>query len=129
MSKTFLWDDTHLNTSPHSAAMDYGQTSLRFADVELDWLTHRVRKGGRLLHLSALHMKLLRFLMLSPTRVFTRSEILRSVWPQGVFVSERTVDVHMAALRKALDVPGQPNPVRTVRGRGYSLDDEDAGEF
>jgi two-component system phosphate regulon response regulator PhoB len=95
---------------------------LRFMDIELDWRGHRVRRGRRLLQLSTLDVRLLRFLMLSPGEVFTRDEILRRVWPQGVYVCDRTVDVHMAALRKALHDPHLPDPVRTVRGRGYSLD-------
>ncbi|MDB5397735.1 MAG: DNA-binding response regulator [Rhodospirillales bacterium] len=98
--------------------------TLRFLDIELDWQAHRVRRGKRIIHLSTLDLRLLRFLMLAPTRVFTRNEILKGVWPRGIFVTERTVDVHMAALRKALSDVGAPNPVRTVRGRGYSLDND-----
>jgi two-component system phosphate regulon response regulator PhoB len=95
---------------------------LKFLDLELAWTAHRVLKNGRALSLSTLHVRLLRFLMQWPTRVFTRSEILEHVWPQGVFVSERTVDVHMSLLRRAPHVAGHPDLLRTVRGRGYSLD-------
>jgi len=98
------------------------EETLRFMDIELHWRAHRVRRGVRLIHLSTLEMQLLRFLMLSPNRVFTRDEILRGVWPHGIFVTERTVDVHIAGLRRALHDPNGPNPLRTVRGRGYSLD-------
>jgi two-component system phosphate regulon response regulator PhoB len=122
MSEGLALDHTNLNNELGFAPQNFVDASLRFLDIELDWLAHRVIRGGRLLHLSTLHVRLLRFLMLSPTRVFTRSEILQNVWPQDVFVLERTVDVHIAVLRKALDVPGRTNPVRTVRGRGYSLD-------
>ena len=102
-----------------------GDAVLRFMDIELDWRAHRVRRGQRSIHLSTLDLRILRFLMLAPTRVFTRDEILQGVWPRGVFVTERTVDVHMAALRKALSDADGTTPVRTVRGRGYSIDSAD----
>ncbi len=95
---------------------------LRYFDIGLDWRTHRATRAQRPIHLSTMDLRLLRFLMLAPEQVFTREEILDHVWPKGVHVCDRTVDVHMAALRKALHVPHQPDPVRTVRGRGYSLD-------
>jgi two-component system phosphate regulon response regulator PhoB len=91
-------------------------------DIELDWDKHRLKRGSRDVRLSTLDLSLLRFLMIEPSRVFSREEILKGVWPRGINVGARTVDVHIAALRKALDVSSAPNPVRTVRGRGYSLD-------
>ena len=101
---------------------------IRYVDLELDWRTHRATRGRRTIHLSLLDLKLMRLFMLAPGQVFTRTEILEAVWPIGIHVCDRTVDVHMAALRKALHVPHAPNPVRTVRGRGYSLDYmDDAG--
>ena len=106
-------------TAPHELRAD---GTLLYLDIELDWRTHRVTRGRRPIHLSTLDLTLLRFLMLAPGQVFTRDEILDCVWPKGVHVCDRTVDVHMAALRKALHVPDQPDPVRTIRGRGYSLD-------
>jgi len=72
--------------------------------------------------MTTLQVRLLRFLMLTPETVFTRAEILKQVWPQGTFVSERTVDVHVAAVRKAVNQPGKPDLIRTIRGRGYALD-------
>jgi two-component system phosphate regulon response regulator PhoB len=98
------------------------ETTLRYLDIELDWRTHRATRARRPIHLSTLDLKLLRFLMLAPGQVFTRAEILEHVWPKGVHVCERTVDVHMTALRKELHVRDKPDLVRTVRGRGYSLD-------
>jgi two-component system phosphate regulon response regulator PhoB len=91
-------------------------------DIELDWEHHRIRRGDRDIHLSALETRLLRFLMEAPRRVFTREELVQGVWPAGITVGPRTVDVHIASLRKALSIPHAPNPVRTVRGRGYSFD-------
>jgi two-component system phosphate regulon response regulator PhoB len=95
---------------------------LRFADIELDWWAHRVRRGAQLICLSPLDIRLLKFLMECPGRVFTRKEILQGAWPPNLFVTERTVDAHIATLRKALGKFGQPEIVRTVRSRGYSLD-------
>lgn len=94
-------------------------------DVELDWDQHRIRRQMREIHLSALETRLLRFLMEEPRRLFSREELMKGVWPAGITVGPRTVDVHIASLRKALTIPGAPNPVRTVRGRGYSFDMED----
>jgi two-component system phosphate regulon response regulator PhoB len=91
-------------------------------DIELDWHRHRLKRGSRDVRLSTLELSLLRFLMTEPSRVFSREEILKGVWPRGINVGARTVDVHIAALRKALAVPSAPSPLRTVRGRGYSLD-------
>jgi two-component system phosphate regulon response regulator PhoB len=96
--------------------------SLIVCDIELDWARHRIRRGSLDLHLSTLDFRLLHFLMSEPSRVFSREEILKGVWPRGINVGARTVDVHIATLRKALHVESRPNPVRTVRGRGYSLD-------
>ena len=91
-------------------------------DIELDWNRHRIKRGSRDIHLSTLDLRLLRFLMEKPSRIFSRDEILKGVWPRGINVGARTVDVHIAALRRALSAASVPDPVRTVRGRGYSLD-------
>ena len=122
MSNIDLIDRTAFANPQTGRATVSDEGILRFMDIELDWRGHRVRRGNRLLQLSTLDVRLLKFLMLSPGEVFTRDEILQGVWPHGVYVCDRTVDVHMAALRKALHDPHQPDPVRTVRGRGYSLD-------
>jgi two-component system phosphate regulon response regulator PhoB len=107
---------------PFANIRDQAIGVLRFADVELDWWTHRVRRGTQLIRLSPLDIRLLKFLMECPGRVFTRQEILQGAWPSNVFVTERTVDAHIVTLRKALGKFGQPEVVRTVRSRGYSLD-------
>src|SRR5665213_562793 len=94
---------------------------LRAADIELDRETHRIRRAGRELHLGPTEYRLLEFLMQSPGRVFSRSQLLDAVWGSNVFVDERTVDVHVGRLRRALGRGGIP--IRTVRGTGYSLDE------
>lgn len=96
---------------------------LQRGDIELDRLTKRVRRGERELHLGPTEFRLLECLMKSPGRVFARDHLLDSVWGQDVYVDERTVDVHVGRLRKVLNRRGQPDPIRTVRGAGYSFDE------
>ncbi|CAH1652930.1 MAG: phosphate regulon transcriptional regulator PhoB [Chelatococcus sp.] len=92
-------------------------------DIELDRETHRVKRGGRELHLGPTEFKLLEFLMQSPGRVFTREQLLDRVWGHDVYIDERTVDVHVGRLRKAINRMRRPDPIRTVRGAGYSFDE------
>ena len=92
-------------------------------DVELERDTHRVRRAGRDLHLGPTEFKLLEFLMQSPGRVFSRAQLLDSVWGQDVYIDERTVDVHVGRLRKAINDSSETDPIRTVRGTGYSFDE------
>lgn len=96
---------------------------LAAGDIELDRETHRVRRNGRELHLGPTEFKLLEFLMQSPGRVFSREQLLNSVWGHDVYIDERTVDVHVGRLRKAIYRPRSPDPIRTVRGAGYSFDE------
>ncbi len=98
-------------------------TLLRAGDMELDRETHRVRRGGKELHLGPTEFRLLEFLMQSPGRVFTREHLLNAVWGHDVYIDERTVDVHVGRLRKAINRPRKPDPIRTVRGAGYSFDE------
>jgi len=96
---------------------------LTAGDIELDRETRRVRRADRELHLGPTEFRLLEFLMQSPGRVFTREQLLDSVWGRDVYIDERTVDVHVGRLRKAINRPRQPDPIRTVRGAGYSFDE------
>jgi two-component system phosphate regulon response regulator PhoB len=98
---------------------------LKAGDLELDKETHRVRRRGRELHLGPTEFRLLEFLMQAPGRVFSRAQLLDGVWGRDVYVDERTVDVHVGRLRKALG-HGR-DPIRTVRGSGYSFDEGFAG--
>ncbi len=102
-------------------------TLLTAGDIELDREAHRVRRGGRELQLGPTEFKLLDFLMRSPGRVFSRELLLDGVWGRDVYIYERTVDVHVGRLRKALNRSRQPDPIRTVRGSGYSFDETFAG--
>jgi two-component system phosphate regulon response regulator PhoB len=101
------------------------QVSSRLAlgDIELDRETRRLRRAGGELHLGPTEYKLLEFLMLKPGRVFSREQLLDGVWGRDAYVDERTVDVHIGRLRKALSPGGEQDPIRTVRGAGYSFDE------
>jgi two-component system phosphate regulon response regulator PhoB len=92
-------------------------------DIELDRVSHRIRRSGREIHLGPTEFKLLEFLMQSPGRVFSREQLLDGVWGHDVYIDERTVDVHVGRLRKAINRPRQSDPIRTVRGSGYSFDE------
>ena len=96
---------------------------LRIGDLELDRVTHRVRRGDADLQLGPTEFRLLTFLMQSPGRVFSREQLLDGVWGQDVYIDERTVDVHVGRLRRAVHLDGKADPIRTVRGSGYSFDE------
>jgi two-component system, OmpR family, phosphate regulon response regulator PhoB len=90
-------------------------------DIELDRAAMVVRRRGHTVHLGPTDYRLLEFLMKSPGRVFTREQLLNSVWGDDVYIDDRTVDVHIGRLRKALLQAWKTDPIRTVRGAGYSL--------
>lgn len=101
------------------AAPDRLADVLRFADIELDRPAHKVTRGLREIHLGPTEFRLLEFLMESPGRVLSRAQLLDGVWGNDSFVDERTVDVHVGRLRKALIRGKERDPIRTVRGSGY----------
>ncbi len=96
---------------------------LSVGDIELDRVSHRVTRKGRPIHLGPTEFRLLEFLMQSPGRVFSRAQLLDGVWGRNVYVDERTVDVHIGRLRKAMMSDSEQDPVRTVRGAGYAFSD------
>jgi two-component system phosphate regulon response regulator PhoB len=98
-------------------------SSLEAGDLFLDRSSHRVRRGGRELHLGPTEFRLLEFLMERPGRVFSRAQLLDHVWSMDSEIDERTVDVHVGRLRKAINKPRERDPVRTIRGAGYSFDE------
>ena len=95
---------------------------LTFEDLAMDLADHRVRRNGQDIHLGPTEFRLLRHLMQHPGRVFTREQLLDSVWGRDVYVEPRTVDVHIRRLRKALNQSGENDLIRTVRSAGYALD-------
>jgi two-component system phosphate regulon response regulator PhoB len=96
---------------------------LAIGELELDREKKRVSRGNRPISLGPTEYRLLEFLMERPGRVFSREQLLDSVWGNETYIDERTVDVHVGRLRKALNRPKEMDPIRTVRGSGYSLDD------
>jgi two-component system phosphate regulon response regulator PhoB len=103
-----------------------GET-LRYADLEMDATAHKVRRGGRAVALGPTEFRLLRHFLEHPGRVFSRGRLLDSVWPQDSEIDERTVDVHVRRLRRALNENGEPDLIRTVRSAGYALDTDADG--
>lgn len=97
---------------------------LTFADVELDLETYRVRRGGREIRLSPIEFRLLQHFMRSPGQVFTRDELIGAGWKKNVYVSPRTVDVHVGLLRRALKANSETDLIRTVRSVGYAMTDD-----
>jgi two-component system phosphate regulon response regulator PhoB len=96
---------------------------LKAGDLELDRTSHRVRRGGREVHLGPTEYRLLEYLMRHPGRVYSREQHLDGVWGNDVYVDERTVDVHVGRLRKAINRHRDADPIRTVRGAGYAFDE------
>lgn len=92
------------------------------ADIVMDRVAHRVSRAGKEIHLGPTEFRLLDHFLKHPGRVFSREQLLDAVWGSDVYVEARTVDVHVGRLRKALNVDGTVNPIRTVRSAGYSLD-------
>ncbi|MEG2498306.1 phosphate regulon transcriptional regulator PhoB [Brevundimonas sp.] len=92
------------------------------ADIVMDRVAHRVSRAGKEIHLGPTEFRLLDHFLKHPGRVFSREQLLDAVWGSDVYVEARTVDVHVGRLRKALNVEGTVNPIRTVRSAGYSLD-------
>ncbi len=96
---------------------------LGFGDIAIDREKKRVTRGGRPIDLGPTEYRLLEFLMERPGRVFSREQLLDGVWGSDIYIDERTVDVHVGRLRKALNRGDEADPIRTVRGSGYALDD------
>jgi two-component system phosphate regulon response regulator PhoB len=89
--------------------------------LRLDPATHRVSAGAERITLSPSEFKLLHFLLTHPGRVYSRAQLLDQVWGDHVYIEERTVDVHIRRLRRALEPSGHDRLIDTVRGAGYGL--------
>ena len=90
-------------------------------DITIDRTGHIVERAGQHIHLGPTEFRLLDYFMQHPGRVFSREQLLDSVWGSDVYVEARTVDVHVGRLRKALKQAGGDDPIRTVRSAGYAL--------
>ena len=104
------------------SAPDMGGETLAYEDLEMDLVSHKVNRGGRSVHLGPTEYRLLRVLMENPNRVYSREQLLDKAWGQNIYVEIRTVDVHVRRLRRAINIDGKPDLIRTVRGSGYALD-------
>ncbi|PHS79008.1 MAG: phosphate regulon transcriptional regulatory protein PhoB [Rhodospirillaceae bacterium] len=96
--------------------------TLEYADISMDLAQHKVSRAGKGIHLGPIEYKLLKTFISKPGRVFSRDRLLDLVWGREVYVEDRTVDVHIRRLRKALNDGGAKDLIRTVRGEGYAID-------
>ena len=99
------------------------ESVLAYGDIELDREKRRVVRSGRPIELGPTEYRLLEFFLEHPGRVFSREQLLDSVWGRDIYIDERTVDVHVGRLRRALNRGRTADPIRTVRGAGYSFDE------
>ncbi|MDH3228404.1 MAG: phosphate regulon transcriptional regulator PhoB [Alphaproteobacteria bacterium] len=99
---------------------------LRAGDVVMDLAAHRVRVAGQEVELGPTEFRLLRYFLENPGRVYSRDQILDAVWGRDIHVADRTVDVHIGRLRKALRTAAGSDPIRTIRGTGYALETDGA---
>ena len=96
--------------------------AISVGDIRLDPVAHKVERRAQTLQMGPTEYRLLKFLMENPGRVFSRGQLLDGVWGTGSDIELRTVDVHIRRLRKALEVDGAKDPVRTVRSAGYAIE-------
>jgi two-component system, OmpR family, phosphate regulon response regulator PhoB len=96
--------------------------TLTVGDITMDRTAHRVTRDSREITLGPTEYRLLEVLMENTGRVLSRSQLLDRVWGNTAEIDERTIDVHVGRLRKALVRGDEPDPVRTVRGAGYVLE-------
>lgn len=94
---------------------------LKVGDIVLDREQHRVYRKKSELKLGPTEFRLLEFMMRHPGRVFSRTQLLDNVWGETIYIDERTVDVHVGRLRKAVNTGRMPDVIRTIRGAGYAI--------
>ena len=100
-------------------------TALEIGDLSLDTLTHRVKRGGKFIELTAKEYAVLECLMREPGRVLTRTMIAEHVWNYDVFNQSNVVDVYIRNLRRKIDDPFELKLIHTIRGAGYRLSIEE----
>jgi two-component system phosphate regulon response regulator PhoB len=111
------------------AAPGESNAVLEVDGLQLDPLARRVRVHGRAVSMGPTEFRLLHFLMSNPERAWSRAQLLDRVWGANVYIDERTVDVHVRRLRKALEPASEQEPdctrlVQTVRGAGYRFSEQ-----
>jgi len=109
---------TNLRRTPQTG----GKKEYVFQDIRMDLIEKKVFRGENYIHLGPTEFRLLKMLMSSPRKVFSRESLLKSVWGDNIYVESRTIDVHIRRLRKTMNEFG-PDYIRTIRATGYSIDD------
>jgi two-component system phosphate regulon response regulator PhoB len=112
-----------IKTILRRANPDAVSDQLEAGDIILDRKAKRVNRGRRDVNLSPTEFRLLEQLMRNPGRVYSRSQLLDTVWGRDAFIDERTVDVHVGRLRKSLSRGKETDPIRTVRQAGYAFNE------
>jgi two-component system phosphate regulon response regulator PhoB len=102
-----------------TAEVDSTEASMSYSGLSLDPGAHRVSADGEELSLGPTEYRLLKFFMSHPDRAYSREQLLDLVWGSDVYIDERTVDVHIRRLRKALEKQGYNKFIQTVHGTGY----------
>lgn len=97
------------------------EDQVEVGDIRIDRTGHTVSRNDQNIHLGPTEFRLLDYFMQHPGRVFSREQLLDTVWGSDVYVEARTVDVHVGRLRKALRQDGAKDPIRTVRSAGYAF--------
>ena len=100
---------------------------LVFEDIRMDLVEKKVFRGENYIHLGPTEFRLLKMLLETPGKVFSRETLLKTVWGDNIYVDSRTVDVHIRRLRKSLNDFG-PDYIRTVRATGYAIDINPVGD-
>tara|TARA_B100001057_G_scaffold81281_2_gene76727 strand:- start:86462 stop:87148 length:687 start_codon:yes stop_codon:yes gene_type:complete len=100
-------------------------SKLKYGNIVMDTDMHRVYCCDKETKLGPREYRILEFLMKNPGRVYSRQQLLDAVWGTNVYITDRTIDVHIRRLRKALSVSEECKVIRTIRSSGYSLDDKD----
>jgi two-component system, OmpR family, phosphate regulon response regulator PhoB len=112
---------SRINALLRRRAPEHAEEPLVFGSLSVDPGKHEVRVGSKMVDMGATEFRLLRFFVAHPERVYSRAQLLDQVWGDHSFIEERTVDVHILRLRKALAPFGAEELVQTVRGAGYRL--------
>jgi len=107
----------------NSGADDYLIPVLRVADIEVDTITHEVRRAGKHIDLTNKEYAILEYFLRNPNRVLTRAQITEHVWPHEFVAMSNVVDVYVRYLRRKLGDEQEPQLLRTVRGTGYRLEE------
>ena len=107
------------------ARPELDEEKIEYSGIVMDLAAKRVSRDGDAIELSSTEFRLLRALLAKPGRVLSRDRLIDLAWGTGMYIEDRTVDVSVRRLRKALNEGGKKDLIRTVRGSGYALEDVD----